>query len=140
VQTYSLSIKNIFYLYLQMKKMALFILLAVYGVVAFGTSNLQGYVVTQLHSMGDCPHGTPVEPAENHQTECINAFCIFTGKEHQHIAARTQFSSKAVAQQRAIMPGIPVTQCGTVAETLHVPEVFLPCPVAAYILHCVYRI
>jgi hypothetical protein len=124
-----------------MKKIALVILMAVYGFVAFGAASLQGYASTEWHNMAGCQHEMPAEPAENNEPDCcINAFGIFTVKEHQHTAARTQFSSKVIAQQRSIVPGMQVIHTNGIRPLTHAAQTPVPSPVPAYILHCVYRI
>jgi hypothetical protein len=125
-----------------MKKLALIILMAVYGLAIAGAGIAP--VITDEH--GCCTHANEISSPTNESStgSCSSATCnagytAFTVKEHQHAARQFHFSTRHFIRDTEgnfpeAAPSIPPASffaCNTRVTGSVVP---------AYILHCVYRL
>lgn len=125
-----------------MKKLALIILMAVYGLAIAGA----GIAPVMVGEHGVCSHtdGFTAVNAEGSAGKCSGETCNagyigFTVKEHQHAVRQFHFSSRHfIKDAEENLPTVAplVQQARLFTADNRMPGASVP----AYILHCVYRL
>ena len=125
-----------------MKKLALIILIALYGLAITGA----GIVPAMAGGNTVCTHSDGLAAVNNGDDAgscgsetCNTGYTGFTVKEHQHATRPFHFSSRNVVKDNegCLPTATPLIQlAGSFAANTRVPGATVP----AYILHCVYRL